>query len=340
MAKRAGSILLIAATPLFLLALTLLALARPKPVLAATLTVGIDCATLQACITAAAAGDQIEVPAGTYTVHATINKALTIHGAGPAATILDGGNSGRVLDIPIAVPVTLANLTIQNGSTSGHGGGVYAGASLTLQNVVVRQNQAANAGGLWVEGALTITDSQISQNQCTDTDCAGGGIYVRDTTVITDTDILSNTAAMGGGMLATAPVTLQNVLLQNNLGGGLNGAATLLLIDSQVISNTAPDGGGLRNGGNTVILNSELRENSCTDNGCRGGALHALSTATISNSLVISNAGGVGGGVWANGVIQVTGGSFSGNQCLAAGCIGGAIYSNNTLTTMGTTFSG
>ena len=70
MAKRAGSILLIAATPLFLLALTLLALARPKPVLAATLTVGIDCATLQACITAAAAGDQIEVPAGTYTVSA------------------------------------------------------------------------------------------------------------------------------------------------------------------------------------------------------------------------------------------------------------------------------
>src|SRR5262249_35367033 len=76
-----------------------------------------------------------------------ITDALTIVGPGAKKLTVSGNHASRVFDITGGVTVTMANLTISNGLAD-HGGGILneAGASLTLSQVTLSQNQAV--GGL------------------------------------------------------------------------------------------------------------------------------------------------------------------------------------------------
>jgi hypothetical protein len=81
-------------------------------------------------ITAAVSGDTIAIPAGTITLTGAsgesanasgdldITKDLTIQGAGPGVTILDGGGIDRVFDI-FAATATISGVTIRNGNAEG-----------------------------------------------------------------------------------------------------------------------------------------------------------------------------------------------------------------------------
>ena len=338
--KRSVSLLCIAAMPIVTLAIILTLFANPAPVRAATFILGTDCPTLQDCITAAMPGDVIEVPAGTYITTAVINKALTINGADMATTILDGNNAGRVLDIPIAVPVTLTNITLQNGNTTGLGGAIFAGTNLVLENVTIRDNIASNGGGIWSEGPIDIRSSLITNNVCTDAGCFGGGIYARTTASFTGTNLISNTASLGGGIMAGGAMTATNSLFQFNSGNGINGGAALLLQNSQVMANSGQTGGGVRSGGHFAAIDSVIQDNICTDAGCRGGGIHALATAAITGTQVLSNTGGTGGGLWAYSDVVISDTTFTNNHCIATGCIGGAVYTNGRFTGHSSTFSG
>ena len=109
--------------------------------------------------------DKIILPAGTYTLTIVgsgddtnsagdldILDSVTITGAGPDKTIIDGNASDRVFDIrpsfkPEGIAVVLNNLTIQNGKVTptmaqDSGGGIRNRENLTLNNVVVRNNNA------------------------------------------------------------------------------------------------------------------------------------------------------------------------------------------------------
>ena len=67
------------------------------PVKAATLSVPGGYATIQAAIDAADPGDTISVAAGTYNEQVTINKNVSIIGAGSDQTIITGGNPAVLL---------------------------------------------------------------------------------------------------------------------------------------------------------------------------------------------------------------------------------------------------
>lgn len=92
-------------------------------------------------INAAAPGDTIVIPAGTITLTGAagedanasgdldINKNLTIQGAGPGLTVIDGGGIDRVFDIQSGVTVSTSGMTIRNGNVGavgieGVGGGI------------------------------------------------------------------------------------------------------------------------------------------------------------------------------------------------------------------------
>src|SRR5690348_9473794 len=49
----------------------------------------------------------INIAAGTYIENITISRTVMLQGAGAASTILDGGQNGRVLNIPSAAQVHL-----------------------------------------------------------------------------------------------------------------------------------------------------------------------------------------------------------------------------------------
>ena len=99
------------------------------PASAATSTVcatGCDHTTIQAAVTAAAAGDTINVGAGTYNEFGIIiDKPLTIQGAGEGTTIVDGGG-GSVGSVPGIFRI-LPGLAAK-------GSGAISISDMTLQN--------------------------------------------------------------------------------------------------------------------------------------------------------------------------------------------------------------
>jgi hypothetical protein len=154
------------------------------------------CKTIGHGIALASSGDSIMVAAATYTENLTIGFSLKIVGSGAQATIVDGGQVGRVVTIPGASGhVTLSMLTIRNGATEdpAGGGGVYNQGTLTIKNSTITGNTAdpictdrCGASGGGIENAagatLTISGSTISGNssstayRCQSCAARGGGI--------------------------------------------------------------------------------------------------------------------------------------------------------------------
>ena len=138
----------------------------------------------------------------TYNDHVTIDRNVTITGAGASTTIVDGTNSGPVFTVNAGMVATLSGLTIQHGTNSGSGGGGIANhGSLTLAESVVANNSAGDGGGIFSDGdVLTLTASTVSGNSSAS---SGGGIFISGGTVqITGSTISGNTlSARGRGHL-------------------------------------------------------------------------------------------------------------------------------------------
>ena len=94
---------------------------------AATVTVcasGCDFSTIQGAVNGAAAGDTLDLAAETFFENVSVAKDLTIQGAGPLVTVVDGGAAGSVFTVDGAA-VAIRGLTARNGVAL-DGGGVAA----------------------------------------------------------------------------------------------------------------------------------------------------------------------------------------------------------------------
>jgi hypothetical protein len=299
----------------FAFPLALVALATgagvPTPALAATTHTVTDCGDtgapgqLRSVITAAAAGDTVEIAACTVTLTApasplTVSVDLTIRGAGPSATVIDGADITQLFNV-VAGVVTIADLTVRNGTAPSVGGAIVVGlATVALTNTVVRDSRSGSAGGgIFTNGAVTLTGSRVTGN------VAGG----------------SPGSGAGGGIFSNAPVTLVDSTVSDNVaaadasfggtGGGIFSNDEVTLIDSTVSGNHAegtPASGG------------------------KGGGLFANSTLTLTNSTVSGNvaaagSGNTGGGIRANDLLTMTSSTVAGNA--APDGAGGGIFADN-----------
>jgi CSLREA domain-containing protein len=219
-----------------------------------------------------------------------ITGPITIEGPGASQLAVDGANTYRVLESQFAASTTISGLTIRNGregiGTTLAGGGIYAGADMTLDRVVVTQN-TADAG----------------------TDAYGGGIAVGGGTLTLRRSTLSGNTATTSGTLAT------NV---HAYGGGIavfNGG--MLVVDHSTISgNTAhgvivtPSSGSNASGhGGGVYAGDDVQIDQST-----------ISGNTASGSGGDSNIGG-GGGYYEdnNGALTLTGSTISDNTVVGSG---------------------
>ena len=70
------------------------------------------------------------------------------------STIIDGGGVGKVIDNSddTSHPIEISNLTIQNGYTTGKGGGISLKMTgeILLKNIRVKNNQANFGGGIHI----------------------------------------------------------------------------------------------------------------------------------------------------------------------------------------------
>src|SRR5258708_10749234 len=153
--------------------------ARP---LAATLTLGVDCFSIQACIDAANPGDEVHIPAGLYTESLVVAKAISLTGNLSSTTIIHALDNQRVMTITGAA-VYLAEVMLTGGVftstgldySTNCGGGlrIVAAGLAVLHNVAIVSNTAYCGGGLGTFGVAVTLDG---------------------------VDIFSNTAGVGGGM--------------------------------------------------------------------------------------------------------------------------------------------
>jgi hypothetical protein len=273
---------------------------------AATFTVcasGCDFTTIQAAVDAASSGDVLDLAAEIFSENVTVTQDLTIEGAGPLATIVDGGGVGRVFTIDGAT-VTLRGLTARNGVALNGGGVATVGTSAVarLIDVHVRDNNAANAGGgiYNLDGRVTISTNLISDNSVPGTDTTGGGLFSAGTTTIRDSVIRYNDAWLGGGIYSSGELTLDRSTIHGNsaeFGGGIStsgGNATLR--DCTVSGNTANEGGGFCVGLFEAFERVAITRSTIADNGANlGGGIFDYSqvgTIELGSTILDRNGGG------------------------------------------------
>ena len=194
---------------------------------------------------------EIHVSAGTYVDGGITFPGITvvIKGLeGPENTILTQSGSQRIMRIASGNDVSLRGLTIRDGVAStanDEGGGIRVanGASISLDNCIIRENTSIGDGaGVWVaDGAnAVVTDCEFIDNVITGPDGDGGGLYLGwiDGNTIDRCGFHRNIATGNGGGLfqargnqSTALNTefcqLRNSVFWANQASGLGGAAVV-----------------------------------------------------------------------------------------------------------------
>jgi MYXO-CTERM domain-containing protein len=250
-----------------------------------------------------------------YNFNSSETFSLTIRGAGPGLTYLDGGSQVRPLFIQSPGDVTVRDMTIMNGSDNlgGGGGGLVVGANGSAMVLSVEFLDSAtngDGGGAYISAAGgTIRNCDFSNNF---SDQEGGGLF----------------------LLARADFVVESNLFQNNLsklsGGGAyisylqDSSLTIILNDflNNDVFSTGFNGGGLW----LSIRQGEVRENSFEGN-------------SVASSAAFGDARG--GGVYVQpsdpGPVTFDGNIFTGNFTGGAGR-GGGLYVNDIFS-IGATFT-
>jgi len=202
--------------------------------------------------------DQINLPAGTYTLtiaatgandatsgNLNITQPLAIVGTGNPTVTGGGGWADGIFSVASGVPVSMSGFTISGGNRAiatgvDGGGGIHSDGPLTLTSMTISGNavtQTGNAlgpgGGIFIgaAGSLTITNSTISGNT---SQSVGAGLYSQSTVNMSGTTVSGNNSAGAntgtGGVLIflSAPAStalITNSTIANNTAGSGFGSA-------------------------------------------------------------------------------------------------------------------
>ncbi len=271
---------------------------------------------------------------------------------GGGAVYSDGGS----LTINAFGP-SLSNLS-QNRAigASGSGGAVLVnGGSASFTNVVFSQNRSQRAGGAIEVTAsdsgddvdVTIASATFMANVTSMAPGNGGAIHTTTGAIdldITDTEFSGNEAGSeGGGVWINTGTTLglQNSTLSANIargsnadngGGGLfvNGGdatVTTTTFNANRTFGQAPAGGGILAVGGTTTLSQSLLVNNTSGN---GGGLAVLdgASATVENSTIYANDARLGAGVFSmSGSIDFDSATIAENTATVGG---GGLFNQNT----------
>ncbi len=264
-------------------------------VIAVTSNADSGTGSLRDAITAASAGDTIDLSgqSGTITLNSeiAINKDLTITGPGASTLSLDGNNANRIFNISSGT-VSISDLTMQNADGDG-GGAISTGSSLTLTRVAFIHNTAIQGGAVYSNGGtLTVNDCWFDGNTATSSFGAeGGAIWDGGSWLTINNSTFSNNSAVAsdGGIDTFAE------------GGAIWGGPSSTITNSTFVSNsaqvTSSSGGPAISEGGALWLGS-------------GGSSTTVTNCTVINNsaTVPSGSGGVGegGGIWGWGTVTNT----------------------------------
>ncbi len=173
----------------------------------------------------------------------------------------------------------LNNLTIENGSTSGNGGGINNSGTLTVNESTFTGNSAINGGAIDSSGTLTVSGSTFNGNTAT----TGGGICVEPSgnVIVSGSTFYNNSGTAGGGAIDDnqgGPFAVSGSTLYGNNSTSSTGGIAVSL-SSFPMSNTIATGDG--NG------DCSVSGGSCPANGTGGNVL-----GVSANLAALGNYGG------------------------------------------------
>ncbi len=237
--------------------------------------------TIQEAVGLASAGDVINIAAATYAERVTVNKSLTLQGAGELTTILNGSGlvgSGSGITINNAITnVSIKDMTVKNyaGTSPNSYAGIYAvggNNNLTVLNVTLKDN--VGGSGFYANGPVNgITLDNLDVSGHPNTFGAARGIVIwnglKENISITNSDVYNNNCCGIELQDGTASgVTLQNNNIHDNGDNGiglvgLQGPGENLVKKNTVTNNGRfgieiknPNGSGAASGPGRVVVDS------------------------------------------------------------------------------------
>jgi hypothetical protein len=203
------------------------------------------CKTLTHAVAVAGYSKVIELGGGTFTGPVTLDKDISIVGAGPGLTTIDAGGSSHAITVD-GIPADIRDVTITGAGGSGLSLAPrrtgYGPSVATLSNV----NISGNGRGIENAGTLTMARSTIGPNTVDGIDTVDGS-----TTSLTNTTVAANGAY-----------------------GIWNAGGSTTLLNSSVVRNAFT--GVLTTGGTVSIGNTLLAGQHYFNDGDCAGPLQAM----------------------------------------------------------------
>lgn len=275
----------------------------------------------------------ISLAAGIFGETIIISRTVTIQGQGRDLTIIDGQGWDTVLDIRPGSQVTVTDLAITGGRNTYVGAIAINASELALRNVAITQNIAVGTpvisgkgGAIYLgQGAsVTIENASLSDNEA----LRGGALYVSEGAAVTVTHSMLTgnlgrdygNRGFGSAIYNDGAVSLIDTEINDSrLGEGTIFNQGLLIIEGGALQRNERSAIANRVGAITTISGTLLSGNDSY----RGGALLNYGTARASlNQVTISNndasdGGHSGCGIYNSGVLTLTRSLLSGNKCEA-----------------------
>lgn len=278
------------------------------------LSPGTPCATINAAIGKASAGDTIDVASGTYTGTGDevvlIDRDITLAGGWDSSfatqsdrALIDAQGARRGMTVNAGVTAMIDHFSWQHGNIRAQGGGIRNDGTLTITDSAIDNNHAGAAAGIWNLGTLTISSSTVKENMTTGD---GGGILNVGILTLRNSSIVNNTGGVGGG------------IANGSTGFGL--LATANIINSTISGNSAESrGGGIGNPstGTLALYNSTVSGNHDAFSPGSGGIYNENGNVTLQDSILAGNSNPNSGAMDCSGTIFSAGYNLLGNT---SGC--------------------
>jgi CSLREA domain-containing protein len=212
-----------------------------------------------------------------------INTSLFMGASVAGAVTISGKGASRIFNLtsdPAGAGVSIANLTLANGTTAGNGGAIaMSGQYLALTNCVLTNNAGGSDGGaiqcnssqgIVVARGCTFSGNQAQTGGAIDFSPNGGNLLLDGCTLSNN----NATAAMGGALFVNGAVgffgcTVRNCTISANVskvnggGIGLKNSAGIFWVQNSTLSLNmalAGSGGGIArtSGTGTIWLTSSI----------------------------------------------------------------------------------
>ncbi|MEB3865334.1 CSLREA domain-containing protein [Acinetobacter sp. IK31] len=186
-------------------------------------------------------------------------------------TYIDAQGKSRIFNTTsYKQPLSLNNVILTNGVTTGQGGAIYAGADIALQNSQILLSRATSGGAIYLASpniTLSVNHSLLKGNSATQGSvlsmgCFSDTVYAPRTITLTSNSIVNNgnTASTSTFEFCGKPTaTLSINTIAKNIANSTNGSVIKFTGDTNNPANTSSI---LSSSSSLVLLNNTIVENN------------------------------------------------------------------------------